>query len=130
AITRLQDMGIEPFLISSSLLAVMAQRLVRLLCPACREPCDADAAECELLGVSRARLFRARGCPRCGNSGYRGRTGIYEFVQVDGTRRGMIHGRAGEQAMVAHARSRAPGIFEDGCRRVLAGETTLEEVLR
>jgi general secretion pathway protein E len=133
AITRLHDMGIEPFLISSSLLAVMAQRLVRLLCMECREPYSADRAESELLGRDAGdppQLFRARGCPHCNNSGYRGRTGIYEFVEIDETLRTMIHENAGEQAMVAHARTRCPGIFDDGRRRILAGETTVEEVLR
>jgi general secretion pathway protein E len=133
AITRLQDMGIEPFLLSSSLLAVMAQRLVRLLCAECKEPYTADAPACSLLGVDSAappQLFRARGCPRCNNSGYRGRTGIYEFIAIDDQLRTMIHGRASEQDMVAHARSRCPGIIDDGRRRILAGETTVEEVLR
>lgn len=133
AVTRLQDMGIEPFLLSSSLLALMAQRLVRLLCSECREPYVADAAECMLLGVDPENpptLHRARGCSHCNQTGYRGRTGIYEFVAVDERLRSMIHERASEQEMVAYARSRGPGIEDDGRRRILAGETTVEEVLR
>jgi general secretion pathway protein E len=133
AITRLQDMGIEPFLLSSSLLAVMAQRLVRILCAECKEPYPADHAECELLGADAGappQLYRARGCARCNNSGYRGRTGIYEFIEIDEALRTMIHAAAGEQQLAAYARSRGPGIVDDGRRRVLAGETTVAEVLR
>ena len=133
AITRLQDMGIEPFLLSSSLLAVMAQRLVRLLCNECKEAYTPDAAESELLHLEGARpqqLFHARGCPLCNKTGYRGRTGIYEFVEIDDRLRTMIHERASEQHMVAYARTRSPGIFEDGRRRIVAGQTTVEEVLR
>jgi len=133
AITRLQDMGIEPFLLSSSLLAVMAQRLVRLLCKHCREPYTADVAACELLRVDTTQppqLFRPRGCAHCNNTGYRGRTGIYEFIEIDEALRTLIHERASEQVMTAHARARCPGIGDDGRRRILAGETTVEEVLR
>ena len=133
AITRLQDMGIEPFLLSSSLLAVMAQRLVRLLCNECKEPYTPDAAECELLNLDAQhpqQLFHARGCPLCNKSGYRGRTGIYEFIEIDDRLRTMIHERASEQHMVSYARTRSPGIVEDGRRRILAGQTTVEEVLR
>jgi len=133
AITRLQDMGIEPFLLSSSLLAVMAQRLVRLLCPHCREAYVADTATCEMLRVDAPQppqLFHARGCPHCNNSGYRGRTGIYEFIEIDDRLRTLIHERASEQDMIAYARTRSPSIGDDGRRRILAGETTVEEVLR
>lgn len=133
AITRLQDMGTEPFLLSSSLLAVMAQRLVRLLCNECKEPYEPDHAERELLKVGAdapAQLFHARGCPLCNKSGYRGRTGIYEFIEIDDRLRTMIHERASEQDMVTYARSCSPGIIDDGRRRILAGETTVEEVLR
>ena len=140
AITRLQDMGIEPFLLSSSLLAVMAQRLVRLLCNECKEAYTPDASTCELLkldaphassnGGGPPQLFRATGCALCNKSGYRGRTGIYEFIEIDERLRTMIHERASEQLMVAYARERNPGIVDDGRRRILAGQTTLEEVLR
>jgi len=134
AVTRLQDMGIEPFLLSSSLLAVMAQRLVRLLCVDCREPYSASAAELKLLGmesqVADVSLNRVKGCEHCNYSGYRGRTGIYELIEVDDALRLMIHGGASEQEMLASARQRYPGIAEDGRRRILDGETSLEEVLR
>jgi general secretion pathway protein E len=86
AVTRLQDMGVEPFLLSSSLIAVMAQRLVRLLCPDCREGGEPSPQEARAAGAGsgeRPTLYRPVGCPRCNNSGYRGRSGIYELIEVD-----------------------------------------------
>ncbi|CAD5109757.1 type II secretion system ATPase GspE [Zestomonas carbonaria] len=133
AITRLVDMGVEPFLLSSSLLGVLAQRLVRVLCPHCREAYQAGEAECRALGVSvdePAQLYHARGCAQCNQQGYRGRTGIYELVVFDETMRTLVHNAAGEQEMTRHARSLGPSIREDGRRKVLDGVTTLEEVLR
>ncbi|MCY1270380.1 Type II secretion system protein E [compost metagenome] len=133
AITRLVDMGVEPFLLSSSLLGVLAQRLVRVLCPHCKEAYQPDAAECRLLGaeVDRAPLLhRARGCAECHQQGYRGRTGIYELVVFDDHMRSLIHSVASEQEMIRHARQSSPGIREDGRRKVLQGVTTVEEVLR
>jgi general secretion pathway protein E len=133
AVTRLRDMGVEPFLLSSSLLAIVAQRLVRLLCPACKQPHTADAADCGLLGVpagSAPRIYKPAGCPECNHLGYRGRTGIYELLVVDEAMRTLVHDRAAEQEMERLARQGFPGIREDGMRRVLAGETSLEEVLR
>jgi len=133
AVTRLQDMGVEPFLLSSSLVAVMAQRLVRLLCTDCRESAEATSAECELLGIEKEDaidLYHAKGCTKCNLTGYRGRTGIYELIEVDEALRTAIHEGVGEQAMLEIARRSYPGIQADGRRRILAGETTLEEVLR
>ncbi len=133
AVTRLQDMGIEPFLISSSLLAVMAQRLVRLLCPECKEAYPAPESELRVLGFPETddvTLHHPKGCKKCNYLGYRGRVGIYEVVEVDDELRSLIHDNAGEQEMIAHARSQWPSIQDDGKRRVLAGQTSLEEVLR
>jgi general secretion pathway protein E len=133
AITRLVDMGVEPFLLSSSLLGVLAQRLVRVLCPACKEPYAADEAACALLGVpasSPPTLYHARGCAQCHQQGYRGRTGIYELVVFDETMRTLVHSRAAEQDMTRHARTLGPSIRDDGRRKVLEGVTTVEEVLR
>ena len=133
AITRLVDMGIEPFLLSSSLLGVLAQRLVRVLCPHCKEAYQADEAECKLLGVPFAQpptLYHARGCAECHQQGYRGRTGIYELVVFDNHLRTLIHNAASEQDMTRHARTLGPSIREDGRRKVLEGATTVEEVLR
>ncbi|HBX55190.1 type II secretion system ATPase GspE [Pseudomonas sp. UBA2684] len=133
AITRLVDMGVEPFLLSSSLLGVLAQRLVRVLCPHCKEAYQADAAECALLGVAVATaptLYHPRGCNECHQQGYRGRTGIYELVVFDDRLRSLIHSAASEQEMIRHARTLGPSIREDGRRKVLEGATSLEEVLR
>jgi general secretion pathway protein E len=134
AVTRLQDMGIEHFLLSSSLIAVMAQRLVRLLCVECKTAVPATDAELALLGLAATTedqsVFEPQGCDRCNYSGYRGRTGIYELIEVDNEMRRLIHEGVGEQAMLEEARRRYPGILEDGRRRVLAGETSMAEVLR
>ncbi len=133
AVTRLRDMGVEPFLLSSSLIGVLAQRLVRLLCNHCKQPHRATEAECDHFGWDRANpptLYLPRGCEHCNQSGYVGRTGIYEFVPIDEKLQTMIHDGVGEHEMEAYARTRVPGIRDDGLRRVLAGETSLEEVLR
>ena len=132
AITRLRDMGIEPFLLSSTLNGVLAQRLVRTLCGECRTSHQATPSECRLMGVApeQAPTLYSAGCDACNGSGYRGRTGIYELIEIDDTLRGLIHEGASEQAMVKHARLGQMGIRQDGLRRVLAGDTTLEEVLR
>lgn len=132
AVTRLQDMGVEPFLLSSSLIAVMAQRLVRLLCVECREPYWADDAELKRLSIGQAeqRLYRARGCEHCNMTGYRGRTGIYELVEINEELRAAIHAEAGERALLELARRQCSGIELDGRHRILSGETSLDEVLR
>ncbi len=129
AVTRLRDMGVEPFLLSSSLIGVLAQRLVRVLDPARRRPYEASEPECRMLGADPAQpptLYRAGGDPNA----YSGRTGIYELIAVDRRLRTMIHDGASEQALEHHARERGPSIRQDGMRKVLAGTTTLEEVLR
>lgn len=134
AITRLEDMGIEPFLLSSSLLAVLSQRLVRTLCPDCKQPHEPNQQEAENLGVtdiaSMPTIYSARGCAACNQTGYRGRTGIHELLLVDEKIREMVHEGHGEQAIERHIRKSTPSIREDGCRKVLAGITSLEEVLR
>ena len=133
SVTRLVDMGIEPFLLSSSLLGVLAQRLVRVLCPSCKQPYQADAAECALLGIDPATpptLHHAVGCNECRQLGYRGRTGIYELVMFDDALRTLVHNGASEQEMTKHARHFGPSIRDDGMRKVREGATTLEEVLR
>jgi general secretion pathway protein E len=134
AITRLQDMGVEPFLLSSSIIAVLAQRLVRVLCPKCKEPHDASESELALLGLTgtadAVTIHRAKGCDHCNQMGYKGRTGIYEIIEVTDSLRTMIHSGGSEQQLLAEARKHSAGILDDGRRRVLAGETTVEEVLR
>jgi general secretion pathway protein E len=129
AVTRLRDMGVEPFLLSSSLIGVIAQRLIRVLDPDARVASQANEYECGLLGVDPASpppIYRARD----GVNDYAGRTGIYEVVAIDDEMRRMIHDGAGEHELERVARSRSPSIREDGMRRVLSGETSLEEVLR
>jgi general secretion pathway protein E len=133
AITRLQDMGVEPFLLSSSVIGVIAQRLVRVLCDDCKVETVADASECRLLGADEANpptIYHAKGCDKCNQLGYRGRQGIYEIIEVDESMKTLIHDQAGEQEMERHARSLGPSIRQDGIRKVLAGKTTIEELLR
>ncbi len=134
AVTRLRDMGVEPFLLSSSLIGVLAQRLVRLLCPECKQHYTANEKDCAVLGVPAGNppeLYRVgAGCESCGNQGYRGRTGIYELIVIDETLRTMMHDGVGEQEMERYARTQGSGIRSDGFRRVLNGETSMEEVLR
>ena len=133
AITRMEDMGVEPFLLSSSLLGVLSQRLVRTLCHDCKEPHLADERECELLGVdkdSQTTIYRPVGCETCNYNGYKGRTGIHELLVVDEAVRELIHNGKGEQAVEKYIRTFSPSIRQDGCSRVLQGQTSLEEVLR
>ncbi len=133
AVTRLADMGIEPFLLSSSLLGVLAQRLVRVLCPDCKRAAPASAKECELLGFDAAhppQIYHPVGCPACRHGGYRGRQGIYELLLVDETVRTLIHNGASESEIERHARRSFPSIRDDGRARVLDGVTSVEEVLR
>lgn len=134
AIARLRDMGVEPFLLASSLVGIMAQRLVRTLCPDCRQPYQADASECKILGADPTNpptIYRpGESCEVCNNSGYRGRTGIYELVVVDDKMRTMIHDQSAEHELEKEARKRTASIRADGVDNVLKGNTTLEEVLR
>jgi general secretion pathway protein E len=133
AVTRLRDMGVEPFLLSSSIVGVLAQRLVRVLCPHCRRAYTASRPDCELLGVDPANpptLFGPTGCSECNQIGYSGRAGVFELIVVDEQMRTMVHDGAGELALEAHARRRTPSLRQDGMRRVLTGQTSLEEVLR
>lgn len=133
AITRLRDMGAEPYLLSSTIAAVLAQRLVRRLCPACKEPYAPDAAERRLLGVGNGRdvaIYRAAGCGRCGGTGYEGRLGVYELLVVDDALRRLIHDDAGEDAVSAEAFKGVDTLAACGFRHVLDGVTSIEEVLR
>jgi general secretion pathway protein E len=130
AVTRLRDMGVEPFLLASSLIGVLAQRLVRVLDADTKQAYTATDYECRMLNVDPSRpptLYR----PGDGaNGGYKGRTGIYELIAVDEEMRRMIHDGANELDLEKHARLSSVSIRSDGQRRVLAGDTTLEELLR
>ncbi len=117
-VTRMIDMGVEPFLLSSSLLGVLAQRLVRKLCPVCKKVDD------------RGR-YHPVGCKECSNTGYKGRTGVYELMTVDDKVRALIHSRAAEsQIFVAAEAAGLRSMREDGQRLVDEGITSLEEVMR
>lgn len=138
AITRLIDMGIEPFLTASSLIGVLAQRLVRVICPHCKESYEASETERSYL-VSAAslpdnapvRLFRGKGCEKCLGKGYLGRTGIFELLIVDDSIRNMIIARTDSQSLKNMAISRGmKTLRSDGLDKILKGITTIEEVLR
>jgi general secretion pathway protein E len=138
AIARLRDMGVEPFLLSSSLVAVLAQRLVRVLCRDCKQPQNISPSEYDQLRsvigniapTELPTIYAPKGCLKCNNTGYTGRTGIYELIVLDETIRTMIHDMSSERELERHARTLSPSIREDGIRLVLAGITTLEEVMR
>jgi len=133
AVTRLVDMGVEPFLLASSVIGVVAQRLVRRLCTECRKPFAADAAQLRALGLAPTdgTLYTAQGCPACNRTGYRGRTGIYELLSVDDDLRRLIHDRASEQTLRAHVQSRGMrSLRDDGMRWAGQGVISLEEVVR
>lgn len=137
AVTRLLDMGVEPFLISSSVLAIMAQRLVRTLCPDCKVPTILSPLEFRELGVSEhltdgeVTAFSASedGCPACQNTGYRGRTGIHELLLIDDVVRTKIMERA-DASQIRAASKNFQTIRSDGALKVLRGVTSIEEVLR
>ncbi len=132
AVARLRDMGVEPFLLSSSLIGVIAQRLVRLLDSAARESYTASNAEMAAFGktgLSPPKLYR----PTSGegrHTGYRGRTGLYELVIVDDPLRKLVHEKAPEVELERHARNQTPSMLEDGWNKVVRGITSTEEVLR
>jgi general secretion pathway protein E len=136
AITRLMDMGIEPFLASSSVIAIMAQRLVRVVCPDCRQKYPSGEEELREIGMDSAlpgekSLYRAIGCQNCLGTGYRGRTGIFELLVLDDDIRTLIlkdydsntiRRAATEKGMLT--------LRQDGARKILKGITTIEEVVR
>ena len=133
AITRLRDMGVEPFLLSSTMRAVMAQRLVRRLCDHCKTPYEPDEAERRMAGVplgQPVQFYHPKGCNKCGQLGYQGRLGIYELMVLDAQTQRMIHDGADEQELERVAFANAPTLFQSGCEHVAAGRTSLEEVVR
>ena len=130
AITRLRDMGIEPFLLASSVRLILAQRLVRRLCPDCRAPIDPAAAAALPGRGFEAPGWRAVGCPACKHSGYAGRIGLYEAVAVDDTLRRLIGANADETALADAAFARAPRLLDAARDAVMRGDTTLEEAFR
>jgi type IV pilus assembly protein PilB len=136
AVTRLIDLGLEPFMVASSLIGVVSMRLVRLVCPRCRESYDADAGSLSRLGgpvtgEGLVTLTRGAGCPHCRQTGYVGRTGIYEMLEVDDAMRlHVTRGISDAEVRKLAAQDGMRSIGEDGLAKVLAGVTTLEEVAR
>ncbi len=134
AITRLQDMGVEPYLVASVLEGVLAQRLVRRICQACRVPDTPNPADLEALGIDGARgarLFRGRGCDECRSTGYRGRTGIYELFPITEEVRSLILRRAPSREIRRQAVEAGMATLRlDGWAKACTGVTTVEEVLR
>jgi general secretion pathway protein E len=134
AITRLQDMGVEGYLVASVLEAVLAQRLVRRICPSCRVPDTPSKADLDALGIDVGRdvtLFRGKGCEECRGTGYRGRSGIYELFVLDEDARSLILRRASTRDIRQHAIQRGMATLRvDGWKRACEGQTTVEEILR
>lgn len=137
AITRIMDMGVEPFLVASSVVAIQAQRLVRRVCPHCKKPVKYPPQLMERLaphlpqGVEEIEFFKGEGCKKCGNSGYLGRTMITEVLEIGEVLAELIVRGASRAQLVEAARKEGfEEMFTDGLRKVAAGETTLEEVMR
>lgn len=131
AVTRLVDMGIEPFLLASSLLGVLGQRLARNLCPVCREAYTPDEAEQRIMGAPITQLYRPVGCDACNHNGYKGRGGLYELLLVDDEIRRLIHDQASESLIREHVTQNGMrSMRTEGLRRVAQGLTTIEEVVR
>lgn len=133
-IVRLEEMRIERNLLASALLVVLAQRLVRVLCPDCREPYPCATIELLEIGIGLPEgetVFRAAGCEKCGHTGYVGRTGIFEMIVFDDEMRQALNDGAGEKELTALARTKGfCGYREDGAEKILLGITSVEEVLQ
>lgn len=131
AITRLRDIGIEPFLIASTLRAIIAQRLVRRLCPNCRRAEPADAGAAAIVGMTPGTtIYRAAGCAECGGTGYAGRIGLFELVRADDALRRMISANATESEISDHAFRASAPLAGSARQAVASGQTTIEEALR
>jgi general secretion pathway protein E len=133
SVTRLENMGIQSYLLSNSVIGLLSQRLIRLLCKECREPYKASELEREMLQVTEGgpvTLYRAAGCDACAHEGYRGRVGIFEVLVIDDEMRRMIHAGASELEMEQYVRLQSTSIRQDGREKVLAGLTSADEVVR
>ncbi len=132
-ITRLRDMGVQSFLLSSSLIGVIAQRLIRLLCEHCKESYLPTLDECLSLGINldaKNTIYKAKGCDHCNQTGYSHRVGVYEIIETDFMLQALIHQNASEQELEEYIRRQSPSIWQNSCQRVLAGETSLDEIMR
>ncbi|MEY2521106.1 MAG: type pilus assembly protein PilB, partial [Verrucomicrobiota bacterium] len=136
AITRLIDMGVEPFLISSTLEAVLGQRLLRSICPQCRDKYQPSNTLLSQLGLSRRDIgeknfFYGKGCDACNQTGYKGRKGIYELLKITDPLRELINERAPTVTLKEKAIELGMvTLRQDGLRSIFAGDTTIEEVLK
>ena len=136
AVSRLLDLGVEPYLVSSSLIAIIAQRLVRKVCPDCKEPVNPSSHELIELGLDKMDndsgiFFVGAGCERCFQTGYRGRTGIYEMMLIDSETQNLIYKRESAGVIKRNALNKGLKTLRmDGARKVLDGITTISEVLR
>ena len=134
AVTRLTDMEIEPFLVSSAVQAIIAQRLVRLLCPHCKEAYEPEEAQWAEVGLSKdmsGPIFRAKGCEKCLETGYRGRSGIYEFLRMTESIKGLVLQTSDANQISKAGRNEGMvTLRQDGIRKVTEGKTTISEVLR
>lgn len=134
ALTRLCDMGVEPFLLTATLQGALAQRLVRKLCPECREPFEPDLDELKFWDVDPESfkgksVYRPKGCEACHHTGYRGRFGLFDFVTMDDTLRQMVHDGETELKMERHIRKTQPNLRTLGLQYAFSGDTSLDEVL-
>jgi type IV pilus assembly protein PilB len=137
ALTRLIDMGVKPFLVAASIQAVMAQRLLRMLCPKCKKPYEPEDSELRAIGLSRERLagktlYQPEGCMACDMTGFRGRRGVFELMEMDSGLRDVVFKGGGATQLRERARAsgRMTTLLEDGARKILTGQTTIDEVLR
>jgi general secretion pathway protein E len=131
AITRMRDMKIEPFLLASTLRAVIAQRLVRRLCPECRRPEAASASLAALLGVPEGTIvYEPGGCDVCSHTGFKGRVGVFEAIRIDDTIRRLINDGGDEDAITRHAFARSSTLTAAARALVIDGKTTPEEAVR
>jgi general secretion pathway protein E len=133
AATRLMDMGIEPFLIASSTIAIMAQRLARQICDRCKKPYQAAPELLKRLGIAAETMtfYRGEGCPACKNSGYQGRVGIYELIEMNDDIRELIVAKSSSSAIKASAAQKgSKSLRQEGLIKAASGITSVEEVLR
>ena len=133
AITRLRDMGVESFLLASTMIGVLAQRLVRVLCEGCKQKIKASNEEKLFLNLKiedELDIYKSVGCEACNQSGYKGRTGIYDLVSIDEPLKSMIISNESESKMEKYIRETTPTMRDDGIRKILLGFTTIEEVMR
>jgi len=134
AVTRMVDMGVEPYLVSSSVIGVLAQRLVRTVCPACKEaytPTPEELEDIGLKGAGKLKFYKGKGCPKCMNTGYKGRIGIFELMILDEEIRNLtVAKHPAEEIRKKAISSGMVTLKDDGIKKIKSGLTTVEEVLR